>query len=139
MLQSWKAPNSTAMMLALQYERKLLSKSSAERIAAKIWMITRRAMEVVARDYDAKECNEVVPKSVARGTRRSGNRVASGGRTVIQAASWAPASRFEVRKALLRPPRSRSRRRLSRISSRKAKYHRACEEFIRWFHMKYNG
>jgi hypothetical protein len=107
----------------------------------------RRSRSLV---YDAKECNAVAPKSVARGAPRSGNRAAVGAETARLYIAWALASRCGVApsyKALLRPSRSRpilpqpirdkdlragcfvrllgkgidhSFRRLSRIPSRKA-------------------
>ena len=59
---------------AVEFESKEpLNKSSAERVAVKIGMITRRATKVVAWTYDAKERNEVTLQSVTRGTREAGS------------------------------------------------------------------
>ncbi|HKX52419.1 MAG TPA: hypothetical protein VJM47_01335 [Nitrosospira sp.] len=136
---------------AVEFESKEpLNKSSAERVAVKIGMITRRATKVVAWTYDAKERNEVTLQSVTRGTREAGSgsvECHDRGPACSVSASIPLRGRIFLRKTPLLSPRSppdfaatrmeqalqaicfvrllakgvnRLRRRLSRISSPKA-------------------
>jgi hypothetical protein len=74
-------------------------------------MIIRRATQVVAWGYHAKECNAVAPRSVARGAPRSGDRATAGmpDRLKVYVGRQQPATGSHLPlKKLLHPTRSRS-------------------------------
>ena len=73
-----------------------MDKSSAERVADKIGMITRRGTQVVARATMLGSATQWRQKSVARGAPRSGDRAAVGAETARLYVAWALASRYGV-------------------------------------------
>ena len=73
-----------------------LNKSSAERVADKIGMITRRTTQVVAWSTMPRSATQWRPKSVARGAPLSGDRAVVGAETARLYVAWALASRYGV-------------------------------------------
>ena len=73
-----------------------MDKSSAERVADKIGMITRRRTQVVAWFTMPRSATQWRPKSVARGAPQSGDRAAVGAETGITCPLGSSTSRYGV-------------------------------------------